>query len=98
MGKNGVTNRAGGVVEIHVDAIRAERCNTIGDILALIIDGCIIAEFLNAALRFFGPSRNSNGAAAIYLGDLPHCRARSEERRVGQECVSTCRYRWSRYL
>src|SRR3546814_18905911 len=22
---------------------------------------------------------------------------RSEERRVGQECVSTCRYRWSRY-
>src|SRR3546814_18499683 len=28
MGKNGVTNRAGGVVEIHVDAIRARRCNT----------------------------------------------------------------------
>src|SRR3546814_1492647 len=51
MGKNGVADRAGGVVEIHVDAIRAERCNTIGDILALIIDGCIIAEFLNAALR-----------------------------------------------
>src|SRR3546814_14886473 len=23
--------------------------------------------------------------------------ARSEERRVGQECVSTCRYRWSPY-
>src|SRR3546814_11044075 len=23
--------------------------------------------------------------------------ARSEERRVGQECVSTCRSRWSRY-
>src|SRR3546814_7936688 len=22
---------------------------------------------------------------------------RSEERRVGQECVSTCRYRWSQY-
>src|SRR3546814_16604305 len=22
---------------------------------------------------------------------------RSEERRVGKECVSTCRYRWSRY-
>src|SRR3546814_10564513 len=23
---------------------------------------------------------------------------RSEERRVGKECVSTCRYRWSSYL
>src|SRR3546814_20796725 len=23
--------------------------------------------------------------------------ARSEERRVGRECVSTCRYRWSAY-
>src|SRR3546814_15833716 len=23
--------------------------------------------------------------------------ARSEERRVGEECVSTCRYRWSPY-
>src|SRR3546814_17923896 len=23
---------------------------------------------------------------------------RSEERRVGKGCVSTCRYRWSRYL
>src|SRR3546814_15834612 len=23
---------------------------------------------------------------------------RSEERRVGKECVSTCRYRWSLYL
>src|SRR3546814_17813981 len=28
------------------------------------------------------------------LGD-PH--ARSEERRVGKECVSTCKYRWSPY-
>src|SRR3546814_10940138 len=27
----------------------------------------------------------------------PHRRARSEERRVGHECVSTCRSRWSPY-
>src|SRR3546814_18552915 len=26
-----------------------------------------------------------------------HCRVRSEERRVGKECVSTCRSRWSPY-
>src|SRR3546814_10467154 len=30
----------------------------------------------------------------IYASGL----ARSEERRVGKECVSTCRSRWSRYL
>src|SRR3546814_4291486 len=27
----------------------------------------------------------------------PHIWARSEERRVGKECVSKCRSRWSRY-
>src|SRR3546814_9473614 len=26
-----------------------------------------------------------------------HCMTRSEERRVGKECVSTCRSRWSPY-
>src|SRR3546814_18012545 len=26
-----------------------------------------------------------------------HCTERSEERRVGKECVSTCSSRWSRY-
>src|SRR3546814_13618603 len=29
---------------------------------------------------------------------VPGARARSEERRVGKECVSTCRSRWSPYL
>src|SRR3546814_6770939 len=42
-----------------------------------------------------GPS--SQGAGARVKADLG-CRAvRSEERRVGKECVSTCRYRWSPY-
>src|SRR3546814_18909427 len=27
----------------------------------------------------------------------PHRGARSDERRVGQECVSTCSYRWPQY-
>src|SRR3546814_19482470 len=30
-------------------------------------------------------------------GNVPQQPTRSEERRVGQECVSTCRYRWSPY-
>src|SRR3546814_16702750 len=29
--------------------------------------------------------------------DQDRMRPRSEERRVGKECVSTCRYRWSPY-
>src|SRR3546814_18869869 len=29
---------------------------------------------------------------------IEHYGLRSEERRVGKECVSTCRYRWSPYL
>src|SRR3546814_14816662 len=30
-------------------------------------------------------------------GDFNQYTRRSEERRVGKECVSTCRYRWSPY-
>src|SRR3546814_1873641 len=31
------------------------------------------------------------------VGQAKHWRARSEERRVGKECVSKCRFRWSPY-
>src|SRR3546814_986162 len=34
---------------------------------------------------------------AQQLGAFARRRARSEERRVGKECVSTCRSRWSPY-
>src|SRR3546814_16375805 len=30
------------------------------------------------------------------MTEIKHPFQRSEERRVGKECVSTCRYRWSR--
>src|SRR3546814_8711019 len=33
----------------------------------------------------------------LMAGSLPWSRKRSEERRVGKECVSTCRSRWSPY-
>src|SRR3546814_11575 len=32
-----------------------------------------------------------------FIALMPEPEARSEERRVGKECVSTCRYRWSAY-
>src|SRR3546814_8577963 len=34
-----------------------------------------------------------SGTADVCAGAL-HCAGRSEERRVGKECVSTCRSRW----
>ena len=43
-------------------------------------------------------SRNSLlGAAPAVLGRLARLRVRSEERRVGKECMVQCRSRWSPY-
>src|SRR3546814_16899474 len=36
-------------------------------------------------------------AEAVRMYDTAIARARSDERRVGKECVSTCRSRWSPY-
>src|SRR3546814_19392287 len=41
-----------------------------------------------------------SGSGAAYTGKLMTLKRsamRSEERRVGNECVGTCRYRWSPY-
>src|SRR3546814_14525843 len=37
------------------------------------------------------------GDQAAYLQEGMICTLRSEERRVGKECVRTCRFRWSPY-
>src|SRR3546814_5538125 len=39
----------------------------------------------------------NNGDGQLGLGDQNTQGDRSEERRVGKECVSTCRSRWSPY-
>src|SRR3546814_5739007 len=46
------------------------------------------------------PGRGKSGDVVGLLDrhrDTEQCAVRSEERRVGKECVSTCRYRWSPY-
>src|SRR3546814_16364180 len=40
--------------------------------------------------------RRAARKAARLEGRIMGVQVRSEERRVGKECVSTCRYRWSR--
>src|SRR3546814_14903567 len=54
------------------------------------------AESAVALLRnLIGRALDRAGVAEF--GDLVECLKRSEERRVGKECVSTCRSRWSPY-
>src|SRR3546814_21075202 len=43
-----------------------------------------------------GKAIRAEPISALYeQGRVHHCGMRSEERRVGKECVSTCRSRWS---
>src|SRR3546814_11189440 len=47
-----------------------------------------------------GPRTGGQAAnqIAISRGEQVNRFGRSEERRVGKECVSTCRFRWSTYI
>src|SRR3546814_15960814 len=58
---------------------------------AFLIPDTSVSAMLGVGLN--GPIRGYLGRlSSLYLGDF-----RSEERRVGKECVSTCRSRWSLY-
>src|SRR3546814_15428956 len=62
---------------------------------------CIVAHRQRVALRChnplvrFGLGKQPSGRRQDRTGWLWTEAIRSEERRVGKECVSTCRYRWS---
>src|SRR3546814_12745829 len=50
---------------------------------------------LSAAAAFHRRHESHQGEANAYGCLTEHSVGRSEERRVGKECVSTCRSRWS---
>src|SRR3546814_8996498 len=53
-----------------------------------------------STLSFDSPARslaNSGADYALIVLETTQAASRSEERRVGKECVSTCRSRWSQY-
>src|SRR3546814_15335425 len=54
------------------------------------LDGCYSWRVDGPVVREFLPAFAENGPT-------DDCTGRSEERRVGKECVSTCRTRWSPY-
>src|SRR3546814_13872409 len=58
--------------------------------------GCLASQYLAAWIiaRLAGPQAAEE--ALHYVAPVGE-KARSEERRVGKECVSTCRSRWSPY-
>src|SRR3546814_12198868 len=57
-----------------------------------------IDDDLGLALAAFGRQPGDAGRALHGTANLAHfLQLRSEERRVGKECVSTCRSRWSPY-
>src|SRR3546814_6844858 len=66
--------------------------------LMILFDGQVpeaILEDDRHLVGIFGDqmARNRDAGRLRLEGDIE----RSEERRVGKECVSTCRYRWSPY-
>src|SRR3546814_16399149 len=63
------------------------------------IDGYDVA-LLRMCCRHDGTGAHRSAPASIAEAPCSASLAptRSEERRVGKECVSTCRSRWSRYL
>src|SRR3546814_14270502 len=88
----GLTNIAVALVEHHgatartgIDRLRtAARGHETGDLLLVNLSQNVV-EMIAAGTHLFGEDH-----CPIITG--------SEERRVGKECVSTCRSRWSPYL
>src|SRR3546814_12471993 len=59
--------------------------------------GYSMREVLGEAKAIVPSATKLAGVGARIDIPLHHINARSEERRVGKECVSTCRSRWSPY-
>src|SRR3546814_12104598 len=71
--------------------------NAIGLFHAFLNDPGVRIVGAEAAGFGLASGRHAASLAAGRVGGLHGNRTRSEERRVGKEGVSTCRYRWSPY-
>src|SRR3546814_4003896 len=58
---------------------------------------CFLRGCSQPGSTFHDPHRRKPSRATEPTAPRGHVRRRSEERRVGKECVSTCRSRWSPY-
>src|SRR3546814_10487313 len=71
------------------------------DVCSSDLDEFSIADIVNFGWlwqrEFVGVNFDATPNLARWFAELDARPARSEERRVGKECVSTCRSRWSPY-
>src|SRR3546814_13528594 len=68
----------------------------LGGIVPLVVPGAVDQQS-HCELLLTGSGDVGEQDLGILLGGDRHLFDRSEERRVGKECVSTCRSRWSPY-
>src|SRR3546814_5589382 len=61
------------------------------------VQTCALPIYNKARTQNCWTNRNDRKAAQDRYAARKHYAGRSEERRVGKECVSTCRSRWSPY-
>src|SRR3546814_16596521 len=82
----------GGVTRLTESGLSITRWQPVSGVLPPLSEEAWQAEF--ARYRQTGEFIHEAGPAGMQLADF---KFRSEERRVGKECVSTCRSRWSPY-
>src|SRR3546814_16485077 len=90
--------------------LRYEQCGDLGLIWPVAVNATHVARIASARIKIvakrssdallhwsekFADGRRANGALEPAAQKHTIYR-RSDERRVGKECVSTCRFRWSR--
>src|SRR3546814_13375310 len=88
--RGGGANRPGGFAELC--AVPAVNVHPISDGISF-TEAATVPTAYSTAWRALFP------VGELRLGEtvLIHAAGRSEERRVGKECVSTCRSRWAPY-
>src|SRR3546814_18555586 len=84
-----------GAGEVHELQRRAE----LGVVLQPLLDEVLdrLDVMVGGALDFLDPGRVGDGKTVGQCAQARDRGFRSEERRVGKECVRTCRSRWSPY-
>src|SRR3546814_4999276 len=81
--------------EMRISDWSSDVCSS--DLLALVAEDAVHRVLRGDVEVRHVAQDDLRGLAAAFGGDPFHVGLRSEERRVGKECVSTCRSRWSPY-
>src|SRR3546814_6075193 len=83
--------------EIRISDWSSDVCSS--DLISVAATIDLGGERVAATEISFRPFANDPNRARLreFADKSYHVIIRSEERRVGQECASTCRYRWSSY-